>query len=327
MSEIPRRRVLTALALGLTTAAGCGTGTYRGPQRTLRIATGQRGEVNLAFVELLATEIRHEEPRLRVTAIPSEGSLENLQYLRAGQADLALVLADVAQAATTSDGPLAPVPMRAIGRIYENYLHLVVLAASPVHTLADLAGRTVSSGSYGSAARLNGYRILIAAGLAPAAPPAAPSAAVHVQHHRLPDAITALEAGRVDALLWAGGLPTPVLAELSARRGIRLLSLASALPALQSAYGPVYQLDTVPANVYGFAPELPTIGIANLLVCRPDAAPAVTAAVARVLVTRAARLVPEQALGTQFLDPRSLIATAGIPLHPGAITAYRSLHG
>ncbi|MGH3870951.1 MAG: TAXI family TRAP transporter solute-binding subunit [Pseudonocardiaceae bacterium] len=323
MSEIPRRSVLSALALGLTTAAGCGTGTYRGPQRTLRIATGQRGEVNLAFVELLATEIRHEELRLRVTAIPSEGSLENLQHLRAGQVDLALVLADVAQAAATGDGPLALVPMRAIGRIYENYLHLVVLTASPVHTLADLAGRTVSSGSYGSAARLNGYRILIAAGLAPAAPPAG----VRVQHHRLPDAITALEAGRVDALLWAGGLPTPVLAELSARRGIRLLSLASALPALQSAYGPVYQPATMPANVYGFAPELPTIGIANLLVCRPDIDPAITAVVARVLVTHAARLVPEQALGTQFLDPRSLIATAGIPLHPGAITAYRELHG
>jgi hypothetical protein len=32
-------------------------------------------------------------------------------------------------------------------------------------------------------------------------------------------------------------------------------------------------------------------------------------------------------LGTQFLDPRSLIVTAGIPLHPGAVTAYRALHG
>lgn len=324
MTEIPRRSVLTALALGLATAAGCGTGTYRGPQRTLRIATGQQGELNLAFADLLATEIRHEEPRLRVTAIPTEGSLENLQQLRAGQADLALALADIAQAAATIGGPPpALVPMRAIGRIYENYLHLVVLAASPVHTLADLAGRIVSSGSYGSAARLNGYRILIAAGLAPAAP----AAAVRVQHHRLSDAITELEAGRIDALLWFGGVPTPVLAQLSTRHGIRLLSLASALPALQSAYGPVYQLDTVPANAYGSAPEIPTIGIANLLVCRPDADPAVTATVARVLVTHAARLVPEPALGTQFLDPRSLIATAGIPLHPGAITAYRSLHG
>ncbi len=113
----------------------------------------------------------------------------------------------------------------------------------------------------------------------------------------------------------------------SARHGIRLLPLASVLPAFQSAYGPVYQPDSVPANAYGSTAEIPTIGIANLLICRPDADPEITAVVARVLVTHAARLVPEQALGIQFLDPRSLIATAGIPLHSGAITAYRSLHG
>jgi hypothetical protein len=46
-----------------------------------------------------------------------------------------------------------------------------------------------------------------------------------------------------------------------------------------------------------------------------------------VLVTRAARLVPAQAIGTQFLDPRSLIVTSKIPLHPGAVATYRALHG
>ncbi len=324
MIAIPRRSALTALALGLATTAGCGTGHYRGSQRTLTIAAGQPGGFYLAFAELLATELRNEEPRLHATPVPTDGSLENLRRLRAGQVDLAVVLADAAQAAATIDGPPpVPVPMRAVGRIYQNYLHLVVLAAGPIRTLADLAGRTISAGAYGAAARLITGRLLIAAGLAPAAP----EAAVRMQHDGLSDAITELEAGRIDALLWAGGVPTPTLAQVSARRGIRLLPLAGVLPALQSAYGPVYQPDTIPANAYGSTSEIPTIGIANLLLCRPDADPAVTATVARVLVTHAARLVPEQALGTQFLDPRSLIATAGIPLHPGAITAYRSLHG
>jgi TRAP transporter TAXI family solute receptor len=324
MTEISRRRLLSAVALGLATAAGCGTGSYRGPQRALTIAAGPPGGVYLAFAELLATEIRTEEPRLSVAAIPTEGSLENLQWLRAGQADLALVLADAAQAATTIGGsPLAPVPLRAVGRMYQNYLQLVVLAASPIRTLADLAGRTVALGAYGAAASLAGSRLLKAAGLSLSAA----AAAVQVRHQRLSEEITALETGRIDALLWAGGVPTPALAALSARRGIRLLPLASALPAMRSAYGPVYQPDAVPANTYGIAPELPTIGIANLLLCRPDTDPAVTATVARVLVTHAARLVPEQTLGTQFLDPRSLIATARIPLHPGAIAAYRALHG
>ncbi len=47
----------------------------------------------------------------------------------------------------------------------------------------------------------------------------------------------------------------------------------------------------------------------------------------RVLVRQAANLVPQQALGTQFLEVRTLIGTAGVPLHPGAAQEYRVLHG
>lgn len=38
-------------------------------------------------------------------------------------------------------------------------------------------------------------------------------------------------------------------------------------------------------------------------------------------------LVPAEAAGTQFLDVRSLIDTAGIALHPGAARVYRDRHG
>ncbi len=50
-------------------------------------------------------------------------------------------------------------------------------------------------------------------------------------------------------------------------------------------------------------------------------------AVTRVLVERAARLAPQQALETQYLDVRALIDTAPAPLHPAAAAAHRSLHG
>lgn len=84
---------------------------------------------------------------------------------------------------------------------------------------------------------------------------------------------------------------------------------------------------TVPAGAYRGAPEVATIGVANLLLCRPDLPAPVAAALTRVLVRRATRLVPTAALGTQFLDVRSLISTGVVPLHPGAVAAYRELHG
>jgi TRAP-type uncharacterized transport system substrate-binding protein len=84
---------------------------------------------------------------------------------------------------------------------------------------------------------------------------------------------------------------------------------------------------TLPHGAYRAADGVATIGVSNLLVCRPDLARGVADALTRLLVLRATALVPGNAVGTQFLDVRSLIGTGGIALHPGAVAAYRSLHG
>lgn len=312
---ITRRAVLTG-ALGLA-VAGCGVAGYPGPARAVTIGAGEPGGFYLAFAELLAGRLSDSEPPLRGSAVATEGSVDNLQRLAARRVDLALVLADVAQAAGQGNPPFgAAVSMRALGRVYENYMQLVVLAGSPVRGLADLSGRTVALGAPSSGAAVFGQRMLAAAGLT-----------ASVRNLLLGDAIAALEAGRVDALLWSGGVPTPSLADLDRRVGIRLLPLDGVLPALRSSFGGVYEQAPVPSGAYRQVRELPTIGVANLLVCAPDLPDDVAAAVVRVLVRRAGDLVPREALGTQFLDVRSLIGTLGVPLHPGAAAAYRDLHG
>ncbi|MEV0677601.1 TAXI family TRAP transporter solute-binding subunit [Actinosynnema sp. NPDC050436] len=294
-----------AFLLGLL-ATGCATGacTGAGPVGALSVAAGERGGMYFDFATLLAGQL---DPPGRV--VETEGSLANLDLLASGAAQVALTLADATGAADPALG------LRALGRVYENYLQLVVRADDPAARVADLAGRVVSLGAAGSGASLSGERMLATAGLA---------APVRVEHLRLADAVRALVDRRVDALLWSGGVPTPILARVA---GIRLLPLADLLPGLRRAHGSVYEQVPVPAGVYGAAREVATIGVANLLVCRASLPDEVAAAVTRTLVSRAAALVPDQALGTQFLDVRSLIGTAGLPLHPGAATAYRDLHG
>lgn len=309
-----RRTLLAALTLALGAGAGavaCGDRGYTGPPRTVRIAAGEPGGLYLEFAELLAAQLEAWEPRLRAVPVPTEGSIDNLRLLAEGHADLALTLSDAVR--TVRD------PVEAIGRVYENYLQLVVPSASSIRAVGDLAGHTLSVGAGGSGAELIGTRLLAGAGLTGAG-------SATVRRFPLAGAASALENGQIDAMLWSGGLPTPALAALAERKGIRLVPLGEVIPALRAAYGPVYEPASVPADAYGPASAVTTIGVANLLVCRPGADPALTATVARVLVNQAAKLVPKQALGTQFLDPRSLIVT-GVPLHLGAVAAYRDLHG
>jgi TRAP transporter TAXI family solute receptor len=299
--------------LGLAALTACSTGQ----ERTLSIAAGEEGGFYLAFAKLLADQVNQAGVGLRCTAVATEASVANLEMLRTGKADLALVLADTALTAIAGDRPFTTtIPLRALGRVYENYMQLVVRMDGPVRGIADLAGRTISLGAAGSGAALFGERLLDAAGLRPG-----------VEHLALADAVAALSARQIDALLWSGGVPTPALADLDSRIGILLVPLDAVTPVLRSAHGPVYESVVVPSGAYQHVRDVRTIGVANLLVSTPSLPDEVAGAVVSVLVKQAAQLVPQQAVGTQFLDARTLIGTAGVPLHTGAAARYRELHG
>jgi TRAP-type uncharacterized transport system substrate-binding protein len=143
----------------------------------------------------------------------------------------------------------------------------------------------------------------------------------------MPAARAAMLSGEIDAMLVSGGVPLAVLAELDAAIGIRLLPLAEYRAVLGPPGQTVYESVPVPPGAYHGGSDVDTVGVANLLVCAPNLPARVAALISDVLADRAGALIPAQAVGTQFLDVRSLINTGTVPLHPGAIAAYRRHHG
>ncbi|WP_394428089.1 TAXI family TRAP transporter solute-binding subunit [Streptomyces sp. SGAir0957] len=324
------RRTALRAALGTTAAVALGgalagdrSARTHGPSAVLRLATGEPTAFYEAFGHLLAEQLTAEHPGLECRVRTTAGSVDNIGLLRDHRADLALVLTATAQDAAGTGVFPHPVPLRAIGRVYETYLQFPVRADAGVRSVADLRGRVVSLGPPGSGAAVFGERLLRAAGLS------APSD-VDVRHLPLNEAARAMAAGTVDGLLVAGGVPLPALKNLDEGPGLRFLPLAALLPRLggaESRAGAGLEQVAFPQGAYRTAGGVATIGVSNLLVCRPDLDRDVADALARLLVRRAGSLVPGNAVGTQFLDVRSLIGTGGIALHPGAAAAYRALHG
>ncbi|WP_040813128.1 TAXI family TRAP transporter solute-binding subunit [Nocardia concava] len=291
-----------ALAAGLAmpaALAGCGSG--EGPR--IRLAAGEAGGFYHAFALLLARAAATSG--LRVEVIATAGSLDNLGLLARGDADTALVLAD-----SLAEDPDRP---PAVGRVYENYLQFAVAPESPYRAVADLRGARVNLGAAGSGATHIGEKLLAAAGVDPAQ--------VRVSHLPLRDAVAELSAGRLEGLLWAGGVPTAALNPL------RLLDLDPLAAVMRERFGYLYDPVLIPAGTYPNTPAVHTIGVANLLVAAPQLADATVGTLTEVLLTQADSLVPAEAAGTQFLDARSLIGTGSVPLHPGAATVYRRHHG
>jgi len=306
---LSRRRLLAGAA---AVAAGLSLGSCRQDARTYSLGTAENRGFFFDFGQSLAAAVGRSDAGFTLNPQITGGSVENIPDIMAGRLDLALALADVA--VTERDS------LRAVGRVYLNYLQFAVPAGSPVRTLADLRGRTVSLGASSATARA-GRLLLEAAGLR--------ESEVRVRAIPVTAVLDALASGEVEAALFAGGVPHPAVDPSGGRgpaEGIRLLDLSGYLPALQTEYGLVYQQVRLPVGLYGAREEIGSIGIASLLLARADLPDDVVGKIVDVLIDRSSELVPPGTVGVQYLDTRSLIYTSGVPLHPGAAAAYRRHH-
>lgn len=307
---LARRTVLVGAAAAVASAlAGCALGQAAA---RLAMACGERGGTYVQFGDLLrAVLARRGAATLEV--VESGGSVDNLAMLDAGEADLAIALAD---AVAEHDGALV-----AIGRVYQNYLQCVVRADGPVASLGDLAGRPVAVGAPGSGASLTASRVLDAAGLAEGPGAVVPSTLL------LPDAVDALRDGTIDAFFWSGGVPIPEVLRLQRDAAVTLVDLTPVLPTLAARHPGAYASTSVPSGVYDSGGPIPAIGVSNLLVARPDLDDDVAARLVDALVDDAESLVPEDSVGVQYLTASSLIDTDPVPLHDAARRRYRERYG
>lgn len=315
-----RRRGAGALA-GLLVAAmlsGCG-GSERSDRVPVTIATGGTQGVYYSYGVGLGEQIERSGTAPQASAITTEGSLANIRLVASRQADFGFCAADAAADAATGRSSFAgqPQPIRAVARLYDDYIHLVVPAASLLQQPADLRDQRVAIGSAGSGTALIATRILYAAGLTPAVD-------VRTSPLGLDDAISALRSGAIDAFFWSGGLPTAGISDLAATTPVRLLSLTSVVDSLRTVYGSTYRVARVPAGTYPGVEPVTALALANYLITYADADEGLVADVTRLLQDTRVEIAAIAPIAATF-DLRSAIFTSPVELHPGATRYYRSV--
>ena len=210
------------------------------------------------------------------------------------------------------DDPTAP---RALARIYDDMVHVVTPAASPIRTLAQLRGARVSLGDPDSGVYFIAQRLLEAAGLAPERDMQAVQLGIGAS-------ATALADGRIDAFFWSGALPTQgvdragrAAADPAGRPGRRGRPAARGAPGVRPGHGARRQLrDPGPGDqpagaqrAAGRRADCPTTW--------PRPSPR--------RCSRPRRSWPGPARAALTIDPRAAIGTQPVLLHPGAEQFYR----
>lgn len=315
------RGILAALIgalclIGLTSCTPADRGWVDKPQS---IAGGGATGVYYAYGQHLATALT-QQLGARFSAQQTNGSVDNLLRVGAGEAVLGFAQGDAVADAVAGTGAFGrAIPIVAVARLYDEYVHIVVRAGSDLHTLQDLAGRTVSMGAQGSGVELVSHRVLIGAGVE--------TASIRNPQLGLDASIAALRNGDIDGFFWVGGLPTPGIEKLAAGTPIRLLSIPpTVVDAVNAAHAGAYRQADFPTGGYGITDSTVTMTVPNYLVSREDAPEALIRDATRVLFDARASIatdVPAAAL----LDRRQAIFTDPIALHPGAIQYYRETHG
>jgi TRAP transporter TAXI family solute receptor len=217
------------------------------------LSTGVPEGVYHRYGELLAPRLA-DDLKTKVTLDPSSGSVDNLRRIIAGRDTFAISTTDAV--AALDQGRL-----RAVARLFDDYVQLIVPAGSPVQRLPDLRGKRVSVGPPASGVELVTRRLLVAGGLDP-------DKDVIAEHTGLGDAVEAFRRGDIDAFFWSGGLPTKAVAELATDLKVRMVPLGEYAKKLRADYGPVYREAVVPGDAYDLSDgtDVSTVAVPNLLV-------------------------------------------------------------
>src|SRR5437899_2837383 len=107
-------------------------------------------------------------PGLVAVTQATQGSVENLRMVAAGQIESGIAQSDIASWAYAGTGIFAAVGplknLRAIASLFPESLQLVVRGDSAIRTLADLRGKHISLGQSGSGTLADARAVLAAAG-------------------------------------------------------------------------------------------------------------------------------------------------------------------
>jgi uncharacterized protein len=320
--RIARRRALQSLT-AVAVAAGLllwwllpvGAGSY--PHGPVTVATGVPTGVYDTYGRLLRPVLQRDLPGMDVKLLPSQGSVQNIAYVASGRADLTFAQAD---AVADYHGPNRS-HLRAVARLYDDYMQLIVPAGSSVASADDLRGLRVGVGQAGSGVNLIARRLLTAAGLDPDKDIDAVPAGIDT-------APKMLQEGRLDAFFWSGGLPTVAVQNLTKRFPVKLVQLGDLVKSLHrlGSAADYYRAAIMPSDAYPHMRDkrsVPTIAVANLLITTDHENTAVVQRITQAVIDSRDR-IGAVVHSAQQVDLRTAIFTDPLALHEGARRYYLS---
>jgi uncharacterized protein len=279
----------------------------------LTLAAGASSGESYILGNALKKVVERHYPKIRITLLETGGTVENLQMLENGRAQLAAAQSDI------SPGPAA----RAVAVLYDDTFQLMVPKDSPLQSLVDLRGKRIALAQSGGQFQ-SFLRVAEHFGLR--------QADFHFVGTNDAAADKAFLNGDADAIFRVRALGNPSIQQLVQSGKLRFLPIEQGA-AMQIKH-PAFEPALIPEGAYlGDPPiperDLPTVAVHRTLLARDGANTSAIEAITAVLMERRQEMMEE--IPPQLSEVRLLLVQVRRPepqvgigpaLHPGAIAFY-----
>ena len=313
---------IAAAFIAAITVLGAATAVDAQDKKTrISIGTGGTGGVYYPLGGGLASVLSKHVPGVEATAEVTAGSIANLQLIGAGRSEIAFTMADAAWDAANGLDKFSgkKVPLRTLVVFYPNRMHVVTVEGTGINKFADLKGKRVSTGAPASGTEIMSLRLIEAHGLDP-------NKDMTRERLSVAESVSALKDGKIDALFWVGGVPTPSITDLAATPGktIKLIDHGDGAENMRKKIGPIYVKNKILANAYpGQKVDTTNVDVWNLLVVPENSDEQLIYNITKTMFEKKDELVKVHK-DASFLELANQTTTASpIPFHPGAIRYFK----
>ncbi len=285
---------------------------------TMTMGTGSPTGTYYAYGGIVGQYITNEAG-IKVNAVSTGGSKDNIQGIDVGDYQLGTVQSDVMHYAWNGtrsfeeDGKIDS--FRTVAGLYAEAVQLVTVNPE-IQSVADLKDKKVSIGAPGSGVYFNAIDVLAAAGLT--------EENIKPQYQNFDESADALKDGKIDAAFIVAGAPTPAITELCmTNANTRIVPIDGDIAEKLMQDNTFYSVYNIPAETYKNQTEdVATVTVKATLIVSADASEDDVYKLTAAIFDNMDAIEKEHAKGAE-LSLENATDGLTVPFHAGAAKYFK----
>lgn len=260
----------TTAAPAVTEAqGGSGSGEAEAPKveidrskEFVTVATGPTSGIYYPIGGAFATALGNAG--YKTSAQATGASVENINLILNGEAEIAISMQDSVMQAYEGFGAFetAEPDLRAMMRLWPNYVQLVTVEGTGIKSVEDLKGKRVGVGAPNSGVELNARMIYEAYGMS--------YEDSNVDYLSYGEAIDQMKNGQCDAAFVTSGLPNATVSELAFSYDMVIVPIDGEGRDKLIADYPFFAASTIPADTYNNKEDVESVFVYNIMLVNKD---------------------------------------------------------